>query len=75
MATQGEARHPQGAMPLTSPRMLILLRILSWAVMGLAIGAGQGVRENTREDLRACSLGGLLGGAIGGALFDPVSSR
>lgn len=52
----------------------IILRILSWALMGLAIGAGQGVRENTREDLRACSLGGLLGGAMGGALFDPVAN-
>ena len=52
----------------------IILRILSWALMGLAIGAGQGVRENTREDLRACSLGGFLGGAVGGALFDPVAN-
>ena len=58
----------------SEPVLFIILRILSWAVMGLAIGAGQGVRENTREDLRACSLGGFLGGAVGGALFDPVSS-
>lgn len=52
----------------------IILRIVSWALMGLAIGAGQGVRENTKEDLRACSLGGVLGGAVGGALFDPLTS-
>lgn len=52
----------------------IVLRILSWAMVGLAVGAGQGVRENTREDLRACSLGGFLGGAVGGALFDPVAN-
>lgn len=57
----------------TSPALRILLRGLSWAVMGLLIGIGQGVRENTREDLRACGLGGLAGGAIGGLLFDPVS--
>ncbi len=57
----------------TSPAILYLLRIISWALMGVAIGAGQGVRENTREDLRACALGGLIGGAVGGALFNPVS--
>jgi hypothetical protein len=55
-----------------SPLTLLLLRIASWAVMGLLIGLGQGVRENTREDLLACSLGGVLGGALGGALFDPL---
>lgn len=58
---------------LTSPIILILLRILSWAAMGLAVGLGQGIRENTREDLRACALGGLLGGIVGGALFDPIT--
>jgi len=56
----------------TNPLLLLGLRILSWAVMGLLIGLGQGVRENTREDLRACALGGFLGGALGGALFDPM---
>lgn len=72
--TQGNSAPPQGAIPLTSPWILILFRILGWAAVGLAIGAGQGVRENTREDLLACSLGGLIGGAVGGALFDPLSS-
>src|SRR6185503_13572072 len=56
----------------TNPLLLLGLRILSWAVMGLLIGLGQGIRENTREDLWACALGGLLGGALGGALFDPM---
>lgn len=74
MATHEESNPAQGATPLTSPTLLFVLRILSWAVMGLAIGAGQGVRENTREDLRACSLGGFLGGAVGGALFDPLAN-
>ncbi len=59
---------------LTSPILLLLLRVLSWGVMGLAIGLGQGIRENTREDLRACAIGGLIGGLIGGALFDYVAS-
>jgi hypothetical protein len=56
------------------PLLLLGLRILSWAVMGLLIGLGQGIRENTREDLWACAFGGFLGGALGGALFDPVVS-
>jgi hypothetical protein len=64
----------QGSSSGDGSLIYIILRIVSWALMGLAIGAGQGVRENTREDLRACALGGLLGGAIGGALFDPVVS-
>lgn len=72
MAGVREERSLPEADSTTSPLALLLLRILSWAMMGLLIGLGQGVRENTREDLLACSLGGLLGGALGGALFDPV---
>lgn len=75
MATRAQGTSPAGTTQQTDlPLVHVLLRILSWAVMGLAIGAGQGVRENTREDLRACSLGGFLGGAVGGALFDPIVS-
>lgn len=74
MATHAQGAAPAGTQQTDLPLIHILLRILSWAVMGLAIGAGQGVRENTREDLRACSLGGFLGGAVGGALFDPIAS-
>ncbi len=57
-----------------NPLLLLGLRILSWALVGLLIGLGQGIRENTREDLWACAFGGFLGGALGGALFDPVVS-
>jgi|GEM_PF-3135740 len=64
---------PADSQQLTSPKVLMALRIVGWAILGLVLGLGQGVRENTREDLRACALGGLLGGLIGGALFDPVS--
>ena len=45
------------------------MRALSWGVMGLLIGMGQGLADNTREDFRACALGGQAGGA----LFNPVS--
>lgn len=71
--TEQRGEAPEDAEQLTHPVLLLVLRILGWAAVGLALGFGQGVRENTREDLRACGLGGLLGGALGGALFDPVS--
>jgi len=71
--TEQRGEAPDDAEQLTHPTLLLVLRILGWAAVGLALGLGQGVRENTREDLRACGLGGLLGGALGGALFDPVS--
>ncbi len=74
MASRAEGMPAEKAEPLTSPIVLFLLRILSWAAMGLAIGAGQGIRENTGEDLRACALGGFLGGLMGGALFDPLTN-
>lgn len=74
MATRAQGVPEPDAERSDLPLVHMLLRILSWAVMGLMIGAGQGVRENTREDLRACSLGGLLGGALGGALFDPITN-
>jgi hypothetical protein len=73
MATQA-GPPTQGASSGGGSLIHIILRIVSWALMGLAIGAGQGVRENTQEDLRACSLGGVLGGAVGGALFDPLTN-
>jgi hypothetical protein len=74
MTNSAGGKPVEGADPLTSPIVLIVLRVLSWAAMGLAIGLGQGIRENTREDLRACALGGLFGGIVGGALFDPVTN-
>lgn len=67
-------RSAPTAGPTASPFVMLAFRLLSWAAMGLLIGAGQGVRENTREDLLACAVGGLAGGAVGGALFDPMSS-
>ncbi len=58
---------------LTSGWLLLVVRTLSWGVMGLLIGMGQGLAYNTREDFRACAFGGLAGGLAGGALFNPVS--
>lgn len=58
---------------LTPGWLLVFLRVLSWGVIGAAIGASQGVTYNTREDLRACATGGLAGGLVGGMLFDWVA--
>lgn len=54
----------------TSPFWLWLVRIASWAAMGLMMGLGQGLRDNSWEDLKSCGMGGMLGGAIGGALIE-----
>jgi von Willebrand factor type A domain len=74
MTVHASGAAPAGAEQVSIPAIHTALRVLSWAIVGLALGFGQGVRENTREDLRACSLGGFFGGALGGALFDPVSA-
>jgi hypothetical protein len=47
-------------------------RSVSWAVLGLAIGASQGVVERSRQRLAFGALGGLLGGAVGGYLFEAL---
>ncbi len=73
MASRSVRVGPRDARLETSSIALFLFRVVSWGLMGLLIGTGQGVRENTREDLRACAFGGLIGGLAGGALFDPVS--
>lgn len=72
------SRAPGGPTPraelVTSPVLILVFRIGSWALMGLVVGLGQGIRENTKEDLLACGLGGFLGGLIGGASFEGVST-
>ena len=71
-AQKSGAAPGTGGTPI-HPLLLLLARVASWGVVGLAIGAGQGVRENSREDLLACSLGGLAGGVAGGLVFDPIA--
>ncbi|HEX4955378.1 MAG TPA: vWA domain-containing protein [Thermoanaerobaculia bacterium] len=75
MVQHGQGTASTDTEPLTKPWLRYALRVLSWAVMGLLLGLGQGVPYNTREDLRACGLGGLLGGALGGLLFDPITQH
>ncbi len=74
MAQATGAEPTPDSQPVNNFKVVYGLRILCWALLGLAIGLGQGVRENTLEDLFACSLGGLIGGGVGGALFDPLSA-
>lgn len=45
-------------------------RALSWAVLGLGIGASQGAVTRSRPKLTFGLIGGGLGGLIGGALFE-----
>jgi hypothetical protein len=55
--------------------MLILVvgRSLTWGVLGLSVGLGQGVALRSKTLFFNGMLGGMLGGLAGGALFDPIS--
>jgi hypothetical protein len=51
-----------------------LVQTLSWAVLGLFLGAGAGVVMRNTKKLFIGMAGGILGGVIGGALFEPIRS-
>jgi len=55
--------------------MLILVvgRSLTWGILGLTVGLGQGVALRSKSLFVNGLLGGLLGGLIGGTLFDPIA--
>jgi len=48
------------------------VQTLSWAVLGLFLGAGAGVVMRNTKKLFIGIAGGILGGCIGGALFEPI---
>lgn len=47
-------------------------RAVSWSVMGLGIGAGQGIIGRSRQKLIFGLIGGGIGGFVGGFLFEAV---
>jgi hypothetical protein len=61
-----------GEVVLGSFRGGLLGRAMSWAVLGLGIGAGQGLAYRTRAKLAFGLLGGGLGGFVGGWLFEAL---
>ena len=55
-----------GEVVLGSFRGGLIGRALSWAVLGLGIGAGQGIAYRSRQKLAFGLIGGGLGGLVGG---------
>jgi len=53
----------------------LLGRAVSWAVLGLGIGASQGVAYRSRQRLVYGLIGGGLGGLVGGYLFEALRQR
>jgi pSer/pThr/pTyr-binding forkhead associated (FHA) protein len=48
-------------------------RVVSWALMGLMLGAGVAIASLSVRNLVKGPLGGWVGGFVGGMLFDPLS--
>lgn len=52
----------------------IMIRALSWGLVGIGVGIAQGALTWTPRKLVNGMLGGALGGLVGGFLFDPISA-
>ena len=68
-----EEKHGEAVL-VTNPWWLFILRVVSWTLIGLMIGLGQGFRENKKEELVWCTVGGAIGGLLGGVTFDSVAA-
>jgi hypothetical protein len=55
------------------PMMIMVIgRSLTWGILGLTVGLGQGVALRSKKLFLNGLLGGMLGGLIGGMFFDPI---
>ncbi len=61
-----------GDQPLAALLAQMLSRGLAWAVVGMAMGLGQGIALRSRRMLLNGVLGGVVGALIGGLMFDPI---
>ena len=52
--------------------ILIVGRSLTWGVVAMAVGLGQGVALRNKKLALNGFLGGMLGGLLGGMLFEPI---
>ena len=59
--------------PLAAFIAQMLSRGLAWAVIGTAMGLGQGIALRSHRMLLNGLLGGVAGALIGGLLFDPIN--
>jgi len=56
-----------------APFMILMVgRSITWGVIGISVGLGQGIALRSHQLIVNGLLGGFLGGLVGGALFDPV---
>ena len=60
---------------LTGMPLLILVigRSLTWGILGVSVGLGQGVALRSKKLFLNGLVGGMLGGLLGGIFFDPIS--
>ena len=55
------------------PLLLIVVgRSLTWGILGLTVGLGQGVAMRSKKLVVNGLLGGMLGGLLGGLFFEPI---
>jgi hypothetical protein len=52
----------------------MISRGVAWAIVGMAMGLGQGIALRSKRMVVNGLLGGLVGGLLGGLLFDPIAA-
>ncbi len=70
----GVGFSPNGELVSGSIVVLIIARLLGWAIDGALVGAGVGLATLTMENVPKGAVGGLVGGAVGGIAFDLIGS-
>jgi pSer/pThr/pTyr-binding forkhead associated (FHA) protein len=70
----GVGFSPDGQLVSGSIVVLIIARLLGWAIDGALVGAGVGLATLTVDNLPKGAVGGLIGGAVGGIGFDLIGA-
>lgn len=65
----GEQMMPSGIALM----VLMMGRGMSWAILGIPAGLGQGIALREKAVIWNGIIGGAIGGLLGGLLFDPIS--
>jgi pSer/pThr/pTyr-binding forkhead associated (FHA) protein len=70
----GVAFNAQGEMIHGSIAVLIIARVLGWAIEGALIGLGVGIASLILANVVKGAFGGLIGGFVGGLSFDAIAA-
>jgi pSer/pThr/pTyr-binding forkhead associated (FHA) protein len=70
----GVGFSPNGELVSGSIIVLIIARLLGWAIDGALVGAGVGLATLTIDNVPKGAVGGLVGGAVGGIAFDLIGA-